>query len=138
MAKPLLQKPDPESEGKADAPENVHRLSNRFDADKLIAQVVSIEATQAEIEAIMNRAREQCAPLRDDIKQLKADAREIDGIPSKELNAVLRKRKILRQADAIREKLEEDQQDIFDDMEHALGQLSDLPLGQSALNGTRG
>lgn len=102
--------------------------------DKVMTQefVDHIEECQATIDEIMQAARDKCAPIREDINGIKKDAHE-KGLPRRELNAVLSKRRALAKADAIREKLSDEQKDSFDQIEQALGMLSDLPLGIAAI-----
>jgi vacuolar-type H+-ATPase subunit E/Vma4 len=102
--------------------------------DKVMTQefVDQIEENQATIDEIMQAARDKCAPIREDINAIKKDAHE-KGLPRRELNAVLSKRRALAKADAIREKLSAEQQDNFDQIEQALGMLLDTPLGAAAM-----
>lgn len=113
------------------------KATNGFDAEKVGPYVDRIENLQDEIDGIMLEAREKCEPLRADIAGIKKDSREEDSIPARELNSVIRKRRLLRKADGVRESLSEEQQQNFDDMEKALGMLADTPLGGAALKGKK-
>lgn len=91
-----------------------------------------IDSMQSEIDAIMDAAKEECAPLREDIKVIKTEAEDA-GFRKRPLNAVIGERRDIRRANARRAKLDEDQRDDYDKIKHALGMLEDLPLGEAAL-----
>lgn len=111
---------------------------NSYDRDVVLAIVESVEDVQAQIDKIMQAAKDECAPLREDIAEIKKSANEDDGLPRKELNSILQKRRLLRKAEDVRNKLSTEQQDEFDNLEHALGMLSDTPLGQAAISAADG
>ena len=96
--------------------------------DKGITQeiVERIENVQADIDAIMSKAQDECAPLREDIDAIKEEAHN-KGLPRLELNAILSKRRALRRAEAIREKLNDEQKDNFDQLEFALDMRDEQP-----------
>ena len=91
-----------------------------FDPAVVNSVVDRIEHLEEEKKAIAN-----------DIKEIKETAEGAHGIPKRALNQVLRDRKV-------REKLGKDEfeafQDQIDRLKHCLGELADLPLGQSALS----
>ncbi len=93
--------------------------------------VERVENVQADIDAIMEEAKAKCSPLAEDIKNIKNEAAQA-GFRKKPLNALIAHRKHIIKANAIRAKLDEDQQDDYDQMKNALGMLADLPLGQAA------
>lgn len=66
---------------------------NGVDFGKAQDFVSRIEACQAEIDAIMAKAKEDCQPHRDDIKEIKDEALN-EGFKEKPFNAVVRKRKL--------------------------------------------
>jgi hypothetical protein len=103
--------------------------------DKVMTQEFAdrIEETQAEIDHIMQQARDKAQPLREDITAIKKEAHE-KGLPRLELNTVLQKRRLLKKAEALRDKLSSEQQDNFDQLEQALGMLADTPLGTAAMD----
>lgn len=92
--------------------------------------VERIENVQADIDAIAEAKKEEQAPLRDDMKELKREAADA-GIARKELNSILAQRKDLKKAQARRSKLDEDQQATFDSY---IGDLKDTPLGKFAFD----
>jgi hypothetical protein len=106
---------------------------NGFDPADVERRVSAYESVQDIIDAAMLRARESCQPHRDDLKQIKKDAADEGHIPKKVFAAKLRERRLKRQADAIRQKLDMTDQETFDQLSSALGELRDLPLGEAAL-----
>lgn len=106
---------------------------NGYDPELTREFVDRCEEVQGEIDGIMDAAKAKCAPLREDVAAIKKEAND-KGLPRAELNAVLRKRRLLRKADGVRGSLSENQQDNFDQLEQALGMLSDTPLGKAALD----
>lgn len=109
-----------------------------FDVSKVPSFVERVETVQDEIDDIMEAAREECAPLREDIEEIKKEAHEEFSIPRRELNAKISERRARRKADAIRDRLSPEQQDNFDQMSKALGELAETPLGKAALSTTKG
>lgn len=73
-----------------------------------------------------------CAVINEDIAGIYDDAKE-HGIPKKELKKVVKTREMQRKMDAIREDLEDDARETYDQIRHALGDLADLPLGEATL-----
>jgi len=61
------------------------------------------------------------------------DAAKDAGIPRAELRAVIKERQLLAKIEAMREDMEPEQRETLDQIKHALGMLSDLPLGETAL-----
>ena len=105
---------------------------NGYDPEMTREFVDSIEENQAEIDGIMQAAKDKCAPIRETIAGIKKDAAD-KGLPRLELNKVLQKRRLLRKADQIRELLSAEQQDNLDQLEQALGMLAETPLGAAAM-----
>lgn len=90
-----------------------------------------IANVQKEIDGVMDAAKGECSPLREDIAAIKKEANE-KGFSRKEFNALVRKDRLERQIKAIPSQLDADQQDRYEDMLHALGELAETPLGQAA------
>ena len=105
---------------------------NGYDSDAVKGFVDRIENVQDEIDETMNAAKEECAPLREDIAQIKKEAHDA-GLPLRELNMAITKRRAMRRIDAMREKLSGEQKDNFDQIEKALGMYRELPLMSAAL-----
>lgn len=105
---------------------------NGFDPVMTQEFVDRIEENQAAIDEIMAAARDKCSPIREEITAIKKEAHD-KGLPRLEFNAEISKRRLLRKAEAIREKLSDEQKDNFDQIEQALGMLLDTPLGAAAM-----
>lgn len=90
-----------------------------------------IANVQKDIDGTMDAAKAECAPLREDIGNIKKEANEA-GFSRKEFNALVRKDRLEKQIEAIPSQLDEEQKERYDDMLLALGELKDLPLGQAA------
>jgi hypothetical protein len=106
---------------------------NGFDKAMVQDFVKRIDAVQADIDETMHAAKEECAPLYEDIASIKREAHDA-GIPRRELNAVISERKALARVDAIRGRMTEEQQSNFDALKLALGELEDTPLGRAAIS----
>jgi uncharacterized protein (UPF0335 family) len=74
----------------------------------------------------------ECKDLSLDEQQVYKDAKG-EGIPKKALKSVIRDRSLRRKLEAIREGLDAADQDSFDMIKHALGDLAETPLGEAAL-----
>lgn len=109
---------------------------NGYDKEQVQSFVDRVERVQGDIDDKMKAAKELCEPHRIDIKLIKKEAKGA-GIPLKEFNAILSKRRKLAAAEAIRDKLTDEQQDNFDQLESALGMFGDTPLGTAALSRSR-
>lgn len=107
--------------------------SNGYDAAKTKSFVSRIENLHAEIATIMGTALNECKTVHADIKLVYDEAKEEAGIPKKALKKVVKARELERKAAAVREDLEAEDQDTFDMIRQALGDLADTPLGQSAM-----
>lgn len=110
--------------------------TSTFDPKKAPDFVKRFENVQAQIDEIMAAARDEAAPLYEDLDQIKKEAHEA-GLPRKELNSLISKRKALRKADGVRAKLTKEQQDNFDAMEKEMGGFAETPLGGAALTVVR-
>lgn len=113
------------------AAESGGQISNSFDPAKTPEFVSRIQSVQAEIDEIMQKAKDACAPLREDMEEIKTEAHE-SGLPRLELNALVRKEKLEARAAGVRTKLSEEQQANFDRMDLAMVAFRDTPLGASA------
>lgn len=104
-----------------------------INSDTATGYVERIETLDAEIDEIMAAAREKCQPIKDDRKVIFKEAAD-NGIAKKPLAAVIRKRRLARRAEALRDMLSDEQAETYDSILHALGDLADLPLGKAALD----
>jgi uncharacterized protein (UPF0335 family) len=75
----------------------------------------------------------ECRSINEDIVAV-YDAAKGSGIHKKALRKVVKTRELERKVASIREDLEAEDQETFDQIRHALGDLAELPLGQAALN----
>jgi uncharacterized protein (UPF0335 family) len=107
-------------------------MSNGFDKAVVGRWVGEIERHFETLASYQGEYMSRCRPVRESIAAC-YDTAKGAGIPPKELRAVIKERKFLRQIEANREKLEEDQQETLDQIKHALGMVADLPLGEAAL-----
>ena len=113
------------------APEARPASTNGFDGKKLKGFLDRFRACQREIDTIMSAAQDECAPHRDDMAAIKKEAAEA-GFSKTEFATVLRKMRLEDKLNAVAAKLDEDQQNTYEMMLHALGQLADTPLGAAA------
>lgn len=133
-AKPKTKKGPLDSSASHDEETGKRVLSaNGYDPDVVETVVRDIEDLQDQIDGIMQVAKDKCSPIREQIGDAKKIANEENGLPRKELNAILQERRLRTKADNVRTKLSNEQQDEFDKLKLALGMLADLPLGQSAM-----
>jgi uncharacterized protein (UPF0335 family) len=109
--------------------------TNGFSPDKLQGFIDRVQSCQAEIDAIMERAKDACLPHREDIAVIMKEAAE-DGLPKREFSTVLRRLRLEDKVEHVADKLHDEQRETYDQMLHALGKLAaDIgPLGQAALD----
>lgn len=105
-------------------------MSNGFEPAKRWVQ--EIERHHETLLTYQGEYMARCRPIREAIAGCYDAAKEA-GIPRKELRAVVKERKFLKQIEANRAKLEADEQETLDQIKFALGMLSDLPLGEATL-----
>lgn len=74
---------------------------------------------QADIDAIMDKAKEECEPLREDIKVIKGEALDA-GFQKKVFNTYISRRKDLLKIEKRRMNLDEEHRDNLDQMTFAL------------------
>lgn len=118
MAENLKNGPSPKAAG-----------HNGYDPEKVKHYVAAIEEQKEEIASIMGRAVNECKGPNKEIKDL-LDEAKAGGIPKGALRAVIKARELERKAEKAREDLEPDDQESYDQIRHALGDLADLPLGE--------
>ncbi|MGO4171587.1 hypothetical protein [Bosea sp. TAF32] len=105
-------------------------MSNGFEGAE--RWVKEIERHHETLATYQGEYMARCRTVRESISGC-FDAAKDAGIPVKELRAVITERKLLRKIEGIREKLDEEQVETFDQIKHALGMLDGLPLGDAAL-----
>lgn len=107
-------------------------MSNGFDAAVLKRFVGEIDKHK---EAMASRQGEYMKFCRDQRELISGvfDRAKDAGIPRAELKAVLKERDLQKKIEALREDMEPEQAETFDQIKHALGMIADLPLGDAAL-----
>jgi hypothetical protein len=108
--------------------------SNGFDPTIVQRFVKEIEKHKETLLSYQGSYMKQCRDVRDMIKKAKELAKG-EGIPTKQLNALLKERDLQRKLEGIREDFE-DQEDLdtYDQLKEALGDFGELPLGAAALD----
>jgi hypothetical protein len=106
-------------------------LSSTFEASKVKKYHKAILKKYEQIDEIMEAAKEACAPHREEIAEFKKAAANA-GIPKKEFSAAISYDRLEQRKQRIRTKLDDDQKDVFDNIQAALGVLADTPLGRAA------
>lgn len=117
---------------RADKPAKASKVVAGINGEQLAEFIEAIDAEQARIDAIMAKAQEDCAPMRDEIAKIKKNAAEA-GLPKTEFATVLRARRLDALRAKVADKLDKDQRSNYDRMQEALGEFSELPLGQAAM-----
>ena len=117
---------------KADKPAKASKVVAGIDGEQLADFLAKIDAEQARIDAIMAKAQEDCAPMRDEIAKIKKHAAEA-GLPKTEFNTVLRARRLDTLRAKVADKLSKDERSNYDLMQEALGEFAELPLGAAAM-----
>lgn len=105
-------------------------MSNGFESAE--RWVKEIERHHETLATYQGEYMARCRTVRESISGC-YDAAKESGIPVKELRAVIKERTLLRKIEGIRGNLDDEQVETFDQIKHALGMLSDLPLGDAAL-----
>lgn len=118
---------------------NVEPLrSNGVDSEAVLKFVQRIEAVQAAIDDISERAKEEKAPHYEDLKQIRREVRD-EGIPYTEFLAIIRKRRLEAKAAAIGEDFDIAEKANYAEMLESLERLAAEvgPLGEAALERAR-
>jgi uncharacterized protein (UPF0335 family) len=106
---------------------------NQITAQSAKQYVDRIERLYDDLASEKGEYMRKAKTIREDIALVLDDAKTA-GIPKKELKAVIKTRDLERRAQAIRDDLEADSQETFDQIRVALGDLADTPLGEAALD----
>jgi len=112
-------------------------LVDGVSAKRVCDFVSEIETLMGDRDKLREKCSEKCEVISEQIGEVYATAKEA-GVSKKALKKVVRTRELERKAAAEREKLEGAEQDTFDKIRLALGDLAELPLGQAALRNGRG
>jgi uncharacterized protein (UPF0335 family) len=100
--------------------------TNGFKPTEVQSFLTRIGNVQGEIRKVKASNAKRCQELNDDINEILDEARAA-GIPKKELKAHLKVKEYADKIEAIRDDLEDDEQEVFDQLAIALG-----PLGEAA------
>lgn len=104
---------------------------NGFNPKKVKGYVGRVENLEDQIASLRGKFMAECKGFREDIKSVLDEAKD-DGIAKKALKRVLQTRNHERKIEDLREELEPDEQDTYDMLRHALGDLADTALGAAA------
>lgn len=105
---------------------------NGFDPAILGAFNFRIENLYGDLGTEKSESMLRCKAIHSDIDEVLKEAKNA-GIPKSEFKAVIKKRTLLAKAEAIREDLEGDRQNNFDQIEIALGKFAETGLGAAAV-----
>lgn len=107
--------------------------TNGFDATILKRFVGEIEKHHDQIASYKGEHAQRVGSVQEMISGIYDRAKDA-GIPKKQLKAVIRERDLLKKIENLREDMEDEQAETFDQIKFALGMLADLPLGEVALS----
>jgi uncharacterized protein (UPF0335 family) len=107
--------------------------SNGYPKTKVKDFVKRVETLEADIEDAHMKYMSKVGKIKADISDVLDEAKAA-GLPRKELKKVLQTRKKEKQIEKLRDDLESDEQDRFDLLRLALGDLEDTELGKAALD----
>lgn len=105
---------------------------NGFDPQIAGPFVDRVENLNADIGKLKSAFLLDCKALHADIKEVMTEAKNA-GIPKKALRNVVKKRKLERDIEEIREDLDGEDQDSYDQLVIALDKYADTPLGAAAM-----
>lgn len=104
---------------------------NGYDPEAVKSFVARVENLNGDMATEKSEFMTRCKVIHGDIKVVLDEAKNA-GIPKKELKAAIKRRALAAKMEDIRLELEGEQQDNYDHILLALGDLADLPLGQHA------
>lgn len=107
-------------------------MSNGFDTEVLKRFVGEIERHHDQIASYKGEHAQRVKSVQEMISDIYDRAKDA-GVGKKQLKAVIKERGLLKRIDAIRDDMEDEQAETFDQIKFALGMLSDLPLGEATL-----
>ena len=106
---------------------------NTIKPDLVAGFTSRIETLLGNLDSRKGEYMREARGIRDEINGVYGEAKDA-GIPKKEFKCVIKTRELERKLDAIREDLEGDEGETFDQIYAALGDLADTPLGQAVLD----
>lgn len=111
----------------------IHRIGhNGLQPDAVQGFTDRIENLMDKLASEKGEYMVRCKSIREDVNLVLAEAKDA-GIPKKAFRAVIKTRELENKLDAIRDELEAETQETYDQIRHALGDLADLPLGNATL-----
>lgn len=108
------------------------KKANGYSQDQIKRFVSQVENLQDEIDKVMDAAKEECQPHREEMRQVFKDAGE-EGINVKALRKAVAARRAEKKVEKAREELKTLDRDAYDAIRHLLGDLEETPLGKAAL-----
>ena len=113
---------------------NVHHIGHNGLQPAIVQGFTDrIEALMSDLATEKGEYMQRCKVIRDDIAMVLTEAKDA-GIPKKAFKAVIKTRELAARIDNLRDDLEPEQQETYDQIRHALGDLADLPLGRATLS----
>lgn len=107
-------------------------MSNGFDAEVLKRFVGEIERHHDQIASYKGEHAQRVKSVQEMISDVYDRAKDA-GVPKKQLKAVIKERGLLKKIEGLRDDMEDDQAETFDQIKFALGMIADLPLGEATL-----
>lgn len=105
---------------------------NGFNGRAMMDYIAEIEAEQAMIDAIMQKARDDAEPRRQEIAKLIKAAAD-DGFPKTEFKLILKERRLKEKLATLDKTLDDGEKANFVAMKAALGPFAETELGAAAL-----
>lgn len=116
-----------------DSGDNVRRIGNGFDPDIVKGYVDRIERLDDDLAHEKGVYMEACKVIHEQRAGVIQEAKDQHGISKRALKTVVKVRGLEERAERLREELEPEIQDGFDQIRLALGDYADTPLGGAAL-----
>jgi uncharacterized protein (UPF0335 family) len=110
--------------------------TNGFNEQQVKGIVGRIEQHLADLLSERGAYMNRCRGIREGITAAYDDAKA-HGIPKKELKALIRTRELERKIEQTRDDLENDERETFEQLQEALGDFGNTPLGQAAVDSKR-
>lgn len=110
--------------------------TNGYDSDQVKSYLDRIANLKEEIASTMGSAMRECKSLRDDIKDIYAEAKA-NGIPLKALKAEVKLRELDQEKAKIIAGLDEEDESSLEQIQEALGDFASSPLGEAVLKAAR-
>ena len=106
--------------------------TNGFDPKLVKGMTKRVETCLDKLESMKGKYMSECKAVRNDISDIYKEAKA-KGIPTRPFKNYVKERELRGKIEDLRDNLEEDDQDSYDLIKQAMGELADLPLGAAAL-----